>query len=150
MLSHGGAVAEALPYLGSIFPVAMLQSTRPGPATHRPAALMLSAGRREPIGRMGHGTVDVALADQHRTASPSRAIADSRESESRGAHAQGKPGDATRAARPRECLPVGVLGGEVVRLGDRPVLPCTHQHGGELRAASHDVSAPRAEEEEER
>src|SRR5829696_8968890 len=38
MSSHGGAVAEASPYLGSIFPVVMLQSTRPGPATHRPAA----------------------------------------------------------------------------------------------------------------
>src|SRR5215207_680545 len=38
MSSHGGAVAEASPYLGSIFPVVMLQSTPPGPATHRPAA----------------------------------------------------------------------------------------------------------------
>src|SRR5215204_1009065 len=38
MSSHGGAVAEASPYLGSIFPVVMLQSTRPGSATHRPAA----------------------------------------------------------------------------------------------------------------
>src|ERR671917_589884 len=35
MSSHGGAVAEGSPYLGSIFPVVMLPSTRPGSATHR-------------------------------------------------------------------------------------------------------------------
>src|SRR5688500_3115382 len=35
MSSHGGAVADGSPYLGSIFPVVMFQSTRPGPATHR-------------------------------------------------------------------------------------------------------------------
>jgi hypothetical protein len=46
MSSHGGAVAEASPYLGSIFPVAMLQSTRPEPATHRPAAPICLARAR--------------------------------------------------------------------------------------------------------
>jgi hypothetical protein len=46
MSSHGGAVAVASPYLGSIIPVVMLQSTRPGPATHRPAAPICLARAR--------------------------------------------------------------------------------------------------------
>ena len=46
MSSHGGAVAEGSPYLGSIFPVVMLQSTRPGPATHRLAAPISQARAR--------------------------------------------------------------------------------------------------------
>src|SRR5918993_2291439 len=39
MSSHGGGVADASPYLGSIFPVVMFQSTRPGTATHRLSSL---------------------------------------------------------------------------------------------------------------
>src|SRR5918994_423873 len=39
MSSHGGGVADASPYLGSIFPVVMFQSTRPGMATHRRSSL---------------------------------------------------------------------------------------------------------------
>jgi hypothetical protein len=36
MSSHGGAVADASPYLGSIFPVVMVQWTAPEPVNHRP------------------------------------------------------------------------------------------------------------------
>src|SRR5688500_4061176 len=36
--SNGGGVAEATPNLGTILPVVMLQSTQPGPATHRAVA----------------------------------------------------------------------------------------------------------------
>jgi hypothetical protein len=52
MSSHGGAVAAALPYLGSIFPVVMLQSTRLRPATHRPQRRYVSRGR-ELVGSEG-------------------------------------------------------------------------------------------------
>ena len=42
MSSHGGAVAEGSPYLGSIFPVVMLPSTRPESATHRGTTELLA------------------------------------------------------------------------------------------------------------
>src|SRR5688500_1515924 len=35
MSAHGGGVADASPYLGSITPVVMLSPTRPRPVTHR-------------------------------------------------------------------------------------------------------------------
>src|SRR4029453_17756242 len=58
--SHGGAAAEALPYLGSIFPVVILQSTRPGLATHRSAAPTwpARANTRGQTGQMGLNLVE--------------------------------------------------------------------------------------------
>src|SRR5829696_313981 len=45
MSSHGGGVADASPYLGSILPVVMFHSTGSGTATHRPKCSSLCESR---------------------------------------------------------------------------------------------------------
>jgi hypothetical protein len=58
MSSHGGAVAEGSPYLGSILPVGMLLSTRARAETHRPQPPLLWAVPGRGLELVGSGLRD--------------------------------------------------------------------------------------------
>lgn len=71
MSSHGGAVADALPYLGSMVPVVMLRLTRFAAPTHRPRPGVVDDGASPTYGQNKCLFVSVRSRDDHgQTASP--------------------------------------------------------------------------------